>query len=86
MNNEEITLQKEITIILEKKLNLKKIYVTGDSNHIKIIAVSNIFKNVSPVERQKMIYKPLISMITNKKIHAVSIVSYTSNEWKINNK
>ncbi|QFQ32205.1 BolA family protein [Buchnera aphidicola] len=76
MNNEKII------SILNKKLNLEKIYATGDNNHIKIIAVGDIFKGISQVKRQQIIYAPLISMITEKKIHALSITTYTTEEWK----
>ncbi|QCI18919.1 BolA/IbaG family iron-sulfur metabolism protein [Buchnera aphidicola] len=76
MNNEKIT------SILNKKLNLDKIYVTGDYNHIKIIAIGDVFKNINHVKRQQIIYAPLINTITEKKIHAISITTYTKEEWK----
>ncbi|QCI17200.1 BolA family transcriptional regulator [Buchnera aphidicola (Aphis helianthi)] len=76
MNNEQII------SILNKKLNLKEIYITGDSNHIKIIAIGDIFKGNSQVKRQQIIYAPLIDIITEKKIHALSITTYTIDEWK----
>lgn len=78
MNNQDIT------ELLIKTLNLKKAYITGDNNHIKIIAVGDVFRGVSQVKRQQIVYTPLINMITEKHIHAVSIVPYTPDEWKIN--
>ncbi|QFQ32552.1 BolA family transcriptional regulator [Buchnera aphidicola (Aphis fabae)] len=80
MNNEKII------SILNKKLNLEKIYVTGDNNHIKIIAVGDIFKGINEVKRQQIIYAPLIDKIIENKIHALSIKTYTKEEWKKNNK
>ncbi|QCI18353.1 BolA family transcriptional regulator [Buchnera aphidicola (Aphis nasturtii)] len=80
MNNEKII------SILNQKLTLEKIYATGDSNHIKIIAVGDIFKGMNQVKRQQIIYSPLINMIIEKKIHAVSITTYTIEEWKKNKK
>ncbi|QCI16625.1 BolA family transcriptional regulator [Buchnera aphidicola (Aphis craccivora)] len=77
---------KKIISILNQKLNLEQIYVTGDNNHIKIIAIGDIFKGVNQVKRQQIIYKPLIDMILEKKIHALSITTYTKEEWKKNNK
>ncbi|ACL30185.1 BolA family transcriptional regulator [Buchnera aphidicola str. APS (Acyrthosiphon pisum)] len=73
---------QEIKLLLIKKLNLEQANITGDSNHIKIIAIGNIFKNVSQVKRQQIIYAPLIDMIKEKHIHAVSIMSYTPEEWE----
>lgn len=80
MNNEKII------SILNQKLNLEKISVTGDDSHIKIIAVGNIFKGINQVKRQQIIYTPLIDMITQKKIHALSISTYTKEEWQKNKK
>ena len=78
---------KNIKSLLIKKLGLTKISIEGDNQHIKIIAVGNIFKGMSPVKRQQIVYAPLIEMITEKHIHAVSIMSYTNEEWeKIKNK
>ncbi|WP_343154074.1 BolA family protein [Buchnera aphidicola] len=79
-------MNNEIKQILNQKLTLKEIYVTGDSNHIKIIAIGDIFKSINQVKRQQIIYAPLINMITEKKIHALSITTYTIKEWEKNNK
>lgn len=68
-----------------KELNLTQAYITGDNNHIKIIAIGNIFKEMSQVKRQQIVYKPLINMITEKNLHAISIISYTDEEWDKNN-
>ncbi|CAL4324190.1 Acid stress protein IbaG [Buchnera aphidicola (Protaphis terricola)] len=73
---------KKIKSILNEQLNLNKIYVKGDNNHIQIIAIGDIFKNTSQVKRQQIIYSPLISMIQENKIHAISITTYTLKEWE----
>ncbi|QCI20519.1 BolA family transcriptional regulator [Buchnera aphidicola (Brachycaudus cardui)] len=77
---------QDIKSLLIKHLNLQQAYITGDSNHIKIIVIGNIFKGISQVKRQQIVYTPLINMITQKQIHAVSIMSYTIEEWEKNNK
>ncbi|CAL4326443.1 BolA/IbaG family iron-sulfur metabolism protein [Buchnera aphidicola] len=77
---------QDIKLLLIKKLKLQKAYVTGDSNHIKILVIGDIFKGISQVKRQQIVYTPLINMITQKHIHSVSIMSYTIEEWKIKNK
>ncbi|WP_422667299.1 BolA family protein [Buchnera aphidicola] len=76
---------EKIKILLTQKLNLQKIYITGDENHIKIIAIGNIFKDLSPVKKQQIIYSPLMNMIVEKHIHAISIESYTLEEWNKKN-
>ncbi|QIE02086.1 BolA/IbaG family iron-sulfur metabolism protein [Buchnera aphidicola] len=76
---------ESIKLLLINKLNLTKIYVTGDNNHINIIAIGDIFKNISSVKRQQIVYEPLINIITEKYIHAVSITAYTNDEWEKTN-
>lgn len=78
--------KKKITSLLIQQLHLSEAIVTGDNNHIKVIAIGNIFKGMSAVKRQQMIYAPLTKMIIEKKVHSVSIISYTPEEWKKNNK
>ncbi|QCI25587.1 BolA family transcriptional regulator [Buchnera aphidicola (Sitobion avenae)] len=73
---------QNIKSLLVNRLNLEKAFVTGDTNHIKIIAIGNIFKGITQVKRQQIVYKPLINMISEKQIHAVSIVTYTPQEWE----
>ncbi|QCI17778.1 BolA family transcriptional regulator [Buchnera aphidicola (Acyrthosiphon lactucae)] len=77
---------QDIKSLLITKLNLENAYITGDSNHIEIIAIGDIFKGASQVKRQQIVYTPLIKIITEKHIHAVSIISYTPKEWEQNKK
>lgn len=73
---------KQIELLLLKKLDLIKTYVTGDNQHMTIIAIGRIFKGMSSVKRQQTVYAPLIKMIREKQIHAVSINAYTNEEWE----
>ncbi|QCI22828.1 BolA family protein [Buchnera aphidicola] len=77
---------QDIKLLLSTKLNLKKTYITGDRNFIKITAIGDIFKGRTQVKRQQIVYTPLINMIKEKHIHAVSITAYTPEEWEKNDK
>lgn len=72
---------KKIISILNKELNLKKIHVTENNNHFQITAIGDIFKGLTEVKRQQIVYTHLIEMITENQIHAISISSYTIEEW-----
>ncbi|UAJ65955.1 BolA family protein [Candidatus Schneideria nysicola] len=74
--------EHEIVEILKKNLDLDQIFVKGDGTHFQIVAISNIFRNMSYVEKQKVIYSLLMEFIINKQIHAVSIKTLTPDEWK----
>ncbi|QCI26049.1 BolA/IbaG family iron-sulfur metabolism protein [Buchnera aphidicola] len=66
---------------LQKHVQLKELYLTGDKNYIHIIAVGEIFNHLTNLERQKIIYQPLTCYIIKKKIHAITIDTFTPEEW-----
>lgn len=70
--------------LLKQNIILKKILVTGNSNHITILAVGNIFTNMSTVKRQQLIYSPLTHLISEKHIHAITINTFSPKEWEKN--
>ena len=53
---------------------------TGAVSHIKIIIVSIQFDGLSLIKRHKLVYKALGPFVL--KIHAISIVSKTPDQWK----
>lgn len=53
---------------------------TGTVSHIKIIIVSVRFDGLSLIKRHKLVYKALGAFVP--KIHAISIVSKTPEQWK----
>ena len=52
----------------------------GEISHIKIIIVSIQFDGLSLIKRHKLVYKALGPFVP--KIHAISIVSKTPDQWK----
>lgn len=77
-----------IKTILTEKLMLDKIYVNNVNKHFQVIAIGNQFNGLTKVKRQQIIYEPLMEYILNKNIHALSIKTYTIDEWQhfVNNK
>jgi BolA protein len=51
-------------------------------SHFKIVIVSNDFKNLSLIQRHKLVYKSLDNIMNN--IHALSIQSFSDNEFALN--
>ena len=51
----------------------------GSVSHIKIIVVSDEFIDQSLINRHKLVYKAMGDFV--EQIHAISIVSKTSNQW-----
>ena len=67
---------------LEQALELQQCIVKGESGSFQVIAVGDIFVDVSRVKRQQIIYKPLTAEIASNAIHALTIKALTPDEWQ----
>lgn len=76
---------KEVKNILLKNLSLQQVYVFANDNHYQIIAIDKIFIGKSKLEQHKLIYKTITSFIKHNQIHAVSIHTFSPEEWNNNN-
>ncbi|WP_343192456.1 BolA/IbaG family iron-sulfur metabolism protein [Buchnera aphidicola (Taiwanaphis decaspermi)] len=72
---------KDIKKIIIKKTKIKKIYLDGNEENLNIIAIGDIFTNMSHLKRQQYVYGPLTKYILKKIIHSVSIKTFTIKEW-----
>ncbi len=72
----------EIHTVLNGALELQNIIVDGDGKHIEVIAVDECFASLSRLKKQQLIYAPLTPFIQSGEIHAVSIKTYTPEEWE----
>lgn len=73
---------KEIEVLLQDALNLDEVHVKGEGSHYQVIAVSEVFADMSRVRQQQMIYAPLQDKIADGTIHALSIKAYTPEKWR----
>ncbi|MCC8365107.1 BolA family iron metabolism protein IbaG [Xenorhabdus sp. PB61.4] len=72
----------EIKQVLMEKLVLDEVIVSGDGSHFQIIAVGEIFGELSRVKQQQTVYAPLMEYIADNRIHALSIKTYTPAQWQ----
>ena len=72
----------EIEALLKDALNLSEVYVKGEGSHYSIIAVSDQFADMSRVKRQQMVYAPLASKIADGSMHAISIKTFSEQDWQ----
>lgn len=54
---------------------------TSDDKHFNTIIVSDVFKSKTLIDRQKMVYEVISHYIVSKEIHAISLKTYTKDEW-----
>lgn len=71
----------EIQSVLMAALPLQEAIVTGDGSHFQVIAVGEMFAELSRVKKQQAIYAPLAAYLADNRIHALSIKTYTPEEW-----
>ena len=76
----------QVQQILQQALNLEEIHVKGEVSHYEVIAVDACFADMSRVKKQQMIYAPLMGYIQRNDIHAVTMKTFTPQEWARNKK
>lgn len=75
--------KQEIIAKLKNSLNLDDVHVmTNDGSHFQVIAVGEMFAELSRLKKQQAIYAPLAEFINDNRIHALSIKTYTPTEWQ----
>lgn len=73
---------QEIKSLIENAISCNKVIVDGDGYHYQVCVVSDEFKTLSRVQRQKKIYQVLGDRVKSGELHALSIKTYTSPEWE----
>ena len=76
----------EIKTLIENGLEGVEAKVTGDGSHYEAIVIGECFDGQSMVAQQKMVYAILNDHITSGAIHALTIKTYTPEQWKKANK
>ena len=72
----------EIEQLIKQAVELDELHVKFDGSQCVIIAVADIFGELSRVKKQQVIYAPLKDAINQGQIHAVSIKTFTTEQWQ----
>lgn len=72
---------EEVKKLIETGLPDCDITVTGDGSHFDAIVVGKVFADLSPVKKQQLVYATMADKITSGVVHALSIKTYTPDEW-----
>lgn len=59
--------------------------VEGDGYKYHLTLVSDVFQGKSRVARQQWVYKHINELITSGQLHALSMSTYTNEEWESQN-
>jgi len=72
----------EIEKLLNDALELDELHVKFDGSQCTIIAVADFLGELSRVKKQQTVYSPLKQAIKDGSIHAVTIKTFTTSDWK----
>lgn len=59
-----------------------EVSVKGDGSHFDAIVVGEVFAGLSAVKQQQLVYATLVDKITSGQVHALTIKTYTPQEWE----
>jgi len=58
-----------------------EVKVTGDGSHFEAIVIGEVFADLSLVKKQQKVYATLGDKITSGEVHALTIKTFTAEEW-----
>ena len=72
---------QRIREMIEQGIHASFVEVEGDGTHFQAVVVSEQFRGKSPIERHKLVYAALGDSMESE-IHAISIKTYTDDQWE----
>ncbi|KEA63252.1 YrbA protein [Marinobacterium lacunae] len=72
---------EEVKQIIERELEGCTVYTAGEGCDFQITAVGECFAGLTPVKKQQLVYACLTEQIASGAIHAVSIKTFTPEQW-----
>jgi acid stress-induced BolA-like protein IbaG/YrbA len=73
---------QHIKQLLEQHIPQAQVEIEGDGYHFQVTVVSDIFAGKTLVKKQQLVYAALNEQIVSGAIHAISIKTYTPDEWQ----
>jgi acid stress-induced BolA-like protein IbaG/YrbA len=73
---------EEIKRLIEAGLADSEAYVEGDGAHFTAFVKAASFSGKSRIERQQMVYETVKQELLNGMLHALSIKTFTLEEWE----
>lgn len=72
----------DIEKLINDAIALDELHVKFDGSQCQVIAVADIFGELSRVKRQQAIFAPLKDAIASGAIHAVTVKTFTPEQWQ----
>ncbi|MDP7593583.1 MAG: BolA family protein [Litorilituus sp.] len=72
----------DIEKLINDALALDELQVKFDGSQCSVVAVSDMFADLSRVKRQQVVFAPLADAIKDGSIHAVTVKTFTNAQWQ----
>ena len=59
-----------------------EVIVKGDGSHFDAIVIGEVFAGQSLVKQQQLVYATVVDRISSGELHALSIKTYTPQDWE----
>lgn len=73
---------EEIKNLIKKGMTQSEVIVDGDGTHFTAIVISPSFVGKTRVQKQQMVYATLSAQLLNGTLHALSLKTFTPEEWQ----
>jgi len=73
---------EDVEKLIQAGLPECQVIVDGDGSHFNASVIGDVFTGKSLVQKQKLVYATVNEHITSGAIHALSIKTYTPDEWE----
>jgi len=71
----------EVKQLVESQLNDCEVVTSGEGCDFQVTVIGAVFGGLSPVKKQQLVYGCLNEVIASGAIHAVTIKTYTPEQW-----
>ena len=72
----------KVKALVESHLQGCEAVVDGEGNKYDITVIGEVFAGLRPVKKQQLVYGALGDQIADGSIHAVSIATFTPEQWQ----
>ncbi len=72
---------QEVKQIIESQLEGCSVYPAGEGCDFQVTVVGDLFAGLTPVKKQQLVYQCLQQHIASGAIHALTIKTYTPEQW-----
>ena len=72
---------EELKQVIESALPTEHVAVTGDGRHFEATVVSTAFAGEAMLQQHRMVYDALGDRFQTQAVHALTLKTYTPEEW-----